>query len=105
MLNSMGVPDSASVILTAGRQEQVDLHLLLILSGQPVMETLPSPRTRTTASAPAPSPPPPSRGRRRPSAPGPGPCLYPDTYLIGRPVEWSRNRRSGWSQSGSHRAK
>jgi hypothetical protein len=33
VLSSMGVVDPASIILTAGRQAQVDLYLLLILSG------------------------------------------------------------------------
>jgi len=34
--------DPGSLILTAGRQSQVDLLLLLLLSGQHVLGTLPS---------------------------------------------------------------
>jgi hypothetical protein len=42
VLTIIGVAALGSLILTAGRQSQVDLYLLLLLSGQRVLGTLPS---------------------------------------------------------------
>jgi hypothetical protein len=47
----MAVVDPGSLILTAGRQAQVGLHLLLPFSGQPTLGALPSSLTQTTAVA------------------------------------------------------
>ena len=64
MVTIMGVTAPGSLILTAGHQAEVDLQLLLILSGQPILGALPSPRTQTTA----PEPPPPVHRRQPPTA-------------------------------------
>jgi hypothetical protein len=102
MVTIMGVAAPGSLILTAGHQSQVNLHLLLLLSGQPALGPQPSPRPWVHGSRPGAITTAPAVGNLRPSAPTPTPMPLTGTAASGTgpaagPGDWSRDRAAAAS--------